>query len=262
MVAYLDDWLLFAPETPVPQVLQTLQQLGITINPNKSHLVPTRRIVYLGLEINLFRQQIQPTTRCLQHQIELLALVPQATTQDLRSITGYLTWLAWGMAWPMFIATLIMQRDTYWTRWMLRNQLLQQPRKLAAPTRSTLVYADATPSTIGVYWPGPPPRYVYRQYSDARPIAFAEIAAALVALIHTAKHNHLATTITIATDSALAYYILSTGKGKTLRMYNILQQLYITWLLIKSKRGHRLVVRWVPSDANLAGPVSRGVLAI
>jgi hypothetical protein len=113
----------------------------------------------------------------------------------------------------MFIATLIMQRDTYWTRWMLRNQLLQQLRKLAAPRHSTLVYANATPSTIGVYWPGPPPRYLHRQYSDVRPIAFATIAAALVALIHTAKQNHRATTIITATDSAVAYYILSTGKG-------------------------------------------------
>jgi hypothetical protein len=161
----------------------------------------------------------------------------------------------------MYMATLIMQRDTYWTKWMLRYQLLHQPRKLAAPIYSTLIYADATPTTIGVYWPGPPPRYLYRQYSDVRPIAFAEIAAALVALIHTAKNNHRATTITIATDSAVAYYVLSTGKGRTLRMYEILQQLYTTWFLIKSIRGHRLVVRWVPSDANFAEPISRGVLA-
>jgi hypothetical protein len=131
----------------------------------------------------------------------------------------------------------------------------------ASPTRSTLVYSDATSFTIGVFWPGPPPRYLYRQYLDHRPIAFAELAAALVVLIHTAKQNHLPTTITIATDSSVVYYVLSTGKGKTLRMYHILQQLYITWFTIKSKRGHRLVVRWVTSDANLADPVSRGVLA-
>jgi DNA-binding IclR family transcriptional regulator len=89
MVAYLDDWLLFAPHIPVPRILQTLQKLGITINPSKSHLVPTRRLIYLGLEINLFRQQIQATAPCLQHLRELLALVPQVTTQDLRRITGY-----------------------------------------------------------------------------------------------------------------------------------------------------------------------------
>jgi hypothetical protein len=256
MVAYLDNWLLFAPQLPVPQILETLQQLGITINYNKSHLVPTRRLIYLGLEINLFRQQLQATEPCIQHLKELLALVPQASTQDLRRITGYLTWLAW----PMYIATLIMHRDTYWTRWLLRNQLLQRPRRLVAPVNSVLVYSDATPTTIGVYRPGPPPQYLYRHYMDSRPIAFAEIEAALVALIHTAKSNHRATTITTATDSAVAYYVLSTGKGKTLRMYEILQ-LYTTWFQIKSKRGHRLVVRWVPSDANLADPVPRGVLA-
>jgi hypothetical protein len=102
---------------------------------------------------------------------------------------------------------------------------------------------------------------MYRSYEDERPIAFAETAAALVGLIHTADRNHQATTITLATDSAVVYYILQTGKGLTLRRHKLLQELYITFFGIKSKRGHRLVVRWVSSDANLADPVSRGVLA-
>jgi hypothetical protein len=182
MVAYLDDWLLFGPQLPVDQILQT-SQLGVTINHQKSRLVPTRRLVYLGLDVNLFRQQLQPTPPCIQHLTELLAMVPQAMQQDLRRITGYVTWLAWAMAWPMYIATLILSRDTYWVRWVLKNQLLQRLRRLAAPTNSVIVYSDATPSTIGVFWPGPPARFTYRDYIDERPIAFAEVAAALVALI-------------------------------------------------------------------------------
>jgi hypothetical protein len=237
MVAYLDDWLLFGAQIPVPEILQTIRQLGITINTEKSHLIPTRRLIYLGLDVNLFRQQIQITEVCITH-LQALALVPQATQQDLRRITGYVTWLAWAMAWPMYIATHILHRDTYWVRWMLRNNLLQRPRRLAAPNGSTLVYSDATPSIIGVYWPGPPPRYLYRDYLDERPIAFAEIAAALVALIHTAKSAHRATTITLATDSTVAYYVLITGKGKTIRNNVILQELYYTWFSIKCIRGH------------------------
>jgi ribonuclease HI len=92
-------------------------------------------------------------------------------------------------------------------------------------------------------------------------IAFAEIAAALPGLIYTAEHEHQPTKITIATDSAVAYYTLATGKGATFRYNVLLQELYVTFFRIKSDRGHHLVVRWVPSGANLADPVSRGVLA-
>jgi hypothetical protein len=86
-----------------------------------------------------------------------------------------------------------------------------------------MVYADATPTSIGVYWPGPPPRFLYREYEDSRTIAFAELAAALVALIHTAKSQHLPAAITLATDSSIVFYVLSTGKGYTLRQHVLLQ---------------------------------------
>jgi hypothetical protein len=73
---------------------------------------------------------------------------------------------------------------------------------------------------------------------------------------------HPDTTITLATDSAIVYYVLNTGKGLTLRQHDLLQQLYISYYKKKSKRGHRLVFWWVATDVNLADPVSRGVLAI
>jgi hypothetical protein len=262
MVAYLDDWLTFAEELPVPQILQERQTLGLTINFATSVLQPTRRLTYLGLDIDLPNQRIQATTLCIQHSLQLIALLPQASQQDLRRITGYVTWLAWAMNWPMFSATLLLQRDPYWVKWLFRNGLLQQPRKLSPPLRSVLVYTDATPSSIGIYWPGPSERSMYRQYEDQRPNAFAETAAALVGLIHTANNCTQPTTTTLATDSAVVFYIRVTGKGATLRQHRLLQELYITFFSIKNKRGHRLVVRWVPSDASLADPVLRGVLAI
>jgi ribonuclease HI len=98
---------------------------------------------------------------------------------------------------------------------------------------------------------------MYRAYEDEKPIAFAELAAALVGLIHTANNQQEPTTITLATDSAIVYYVLMTEKGATLRRHKLLQELYTTYFTIKSKRCHRLIVQWVPSDANLADPVSR-----
>jgi hypothetical protein len=49
--------------------------------------------------------------------------------------------------------------------------------------RSLLIYVDATPASIGVYVASQPPQAVYQPFTDTVPIAVAEIAAALFALI-------------------------------------------------------------------------------
>jgi ribonuclease HI len=105
-----------------------------------------------------------------------------------------------------------------------------------------------------------PPQQVHQEFSNRIPIARAEIAAALFALNWIGSRLRQPTNITLATDSAVAYYTLSTGKGYTIRYDIWLQTLYVSWFKIKLKRGHGLVVLWVPSAANPADPVSRGVL--
>jgi hypothetical protein len=106
-----------------------------------------------------------------------------------------------------------------------------------------------------------PPQQVYQPFSDSQPIAVAKIAAALFALIWAGTRLRQPTALTLDTDSTVAYYTLSTGKGYTFRHNVWLQALYIKWFQIKMDRGHGLVLRWVPSQANLADPVSWGVLA-
>jgi ribonuclease HI len=95
---------------------------------------------------------------------------------------------------------------------------------------------------------------MYQPFSDEVPIATAEITAALFALIWVGSRLHHPTAITLATDSSISYYTLSTGKGMTFQYSVMLQQLYIRWFRIKMDRGHGLVLRWVPSHANLADP--------
>jgi ribonuclease HI len=92
------------------------------------------------------------------------------------------------------------------------------------------------------------------------PIAVAELAAAIFTLIWCGSRLRQPTAITLATDSSVVYYVLSTGKGYTLRSNVWLQALFVRWFKIKLDRGHGLVLRWVPWQANLADPVSRGVL--
>jgi ribonuclease HI len=127
--------------------------------------------------------------------------------------------------------------------------------------RSILVYTDATPTSFGVYVASHPPQEVYQRFTDSIPIARAEIAAALFALNWVGSRLRQPTNITLATDSAVTYYVLSTGKVMSLRYDIWLQTLYVAWFRIKMNRGHGLVVRWVPSAANPADPVTRGVLS-
>jgi ribonuclease HI len=125
--------------------------------------------------------------------------------------------------------------------------------------RSLLIYVDTSPASIGVYVASQPPQMVYQSFTDTVAIAVAEIAAALFALIWCGCLRQ-PTAITLATDSAVTYYVLSTGKGSTIRYNTWLQCIFVKWFEIKVNRGHSLVVHWVPSQANLAEPVSRDVL--
>jgi hypothetical protein len=260
MISYLDDWLFFAPQPPAYRICQFIQQLGFTINYQISVLVPTARLVYLGLQIDTVTQQMQPIEACLQHIQQLLSLVPEASQLDIRRIAGYVSWLARAMNWPTFMATHLLLRETFWLRWAERHHLLRIPWTLGTQRRSLLLYVDATPTSIGVYVDSRPPQIIHQEFTDSIPIAAAEIATALFALIWCGSRLRQSTAITIATNSTVVYYVLSTGKGYTIRHNTWLQCLYLKWFSIKVNRGHGLVVRWVPSQANLADPVSRGVL--
>jgi hypothetical protein len=262
MIAYLDDWLFFQPNLPAQPIIQFVQHLGFTINFRKSIFTPTRRLIYLGLLIDAAIQQIRPTPECLHHMMELLSIIQQASPLDLRRITGYITWLAWAMNWPTFMATHLFQREPYWLLWAFNRGLLHRPRTMGILSRSILIYTDATPWSFGVHVASTPPQQVFQAFTDQIPIAAAEIAAALFALNWVGSRLRQPTNITLVTDSAVTYYTLSTGKGYTIRFNVWLQTLYIAWFKIKLDRGHGLAVRWVPYAANPADPVSRGVLLL
>jgi ribonuclease HI len=165
------------------------------------------------------------------------------------------------MNWPTFIATHLLHRETFWLTWTFNRGLLHRPRQMGTIARSILVYTDATPTSFGAHVASHPPQQIHQRFTDSIPIARAEIAAALFALNWIRSRLRQPTNITLATDSAVTYYVLSTGKGMSLRYDIWLQTLYVVWFKINMNRGHGLVVRWVPSAANPADPDSRGVLS-
>jgi hypothetical protein len=99
MVAYLDDWLLFSQRPlPVATILARLTKAGITINRDKSILIPTTALVHLGLQIDTRTMQIRPTPQCVNHLLQLASVIPTANRMDLQRIARYMAGIRHGLA--------------------------------------------------------------------------------------------------------------------------------------------------------------------
>jgi hypothetical protein len=220
IVTYLGDWPISGENLQAADIVRELKQLGLTLNIQKSALTPTSSLIYLGLAVNTFRTTIQPTAACLQHLQHLLTLVPQASQQKLLRIAGYVSWLAWAMGWPQFLAADI----RHWLRVLLNG------RPLHPPLGSLLLQTGAPPYSIATLAVGPPRRTLLWHYQQPEPIAFAEMAAELAALIWIWSRMHNPTNVTLYTDSAVVCHTLRNGTGQLLWTHELLQNMYIRWV--------------------------------
>jgi hypothetical protein len=177
MVAYLHDYLIFRPNISAPDILHILALMSITINRAKSELQPTSLLVYLGLNLSTRLQTSESTKQCIDYLLQLLALVLQASPQDVLRIMGYVTWLAWVLNCLVFITTALYNCHTYQMRSFTQHGLLQLPCLLWPPLQSRQIFSNATPnSTAGIDF-----RPLQRSFSftlhDWLPTAEAEMAA-------------------------------------------------------------------------------------
>jgi hypothetical protein len=231
IVSYLDDWLIFGRNLPADNTVHETTSLGLTINTTKSILQPTTILTYLGLNINVPNATITPTYQCLRHMDDLVNITTTASKQDLRRIAGYVLWLCWAMNWPTFLATHLL-RNTYWYRWFRTNTIFNQPRKMAQPLQSIQLCMYVTSSSIGIYICTTPPRRIHQPFTDQRPIAYAEMTAAIAGLNYVTQQFHQTTRFTLFTDSLIMYYTFTRGKGITRRQNQSLQWLYCKWIKI------------------------------
>ncbi|XP_065185980.1 uncharacterized protein LOC135816808 [Sycon ciliatum] len=98
LVIYLDDLLIMAQTTSdlfrhVATILHLLIGLGFDINWKKSHLIPTRQIQYLGIQVNSVTMEFSlPDTKAakLQQHCAQLLTAHTVSLRDIASIVGLL----------------------------------------------------------------------------------------------------------------------------------------------------------------------------
>ena len=96
LVAYLDDWLILNNQKEMllrdrEKVLNLLTQLGFIINVQKSQLLPSQNIVYLGCQFNLALGLVFPTTERivnLENSVRALRVAQVASAKQYLTILG------------------------------------------------------------------------------------------------------------------------------------------------------------------------------
>ena len=95
---YIDDWLLLSRDRQrlahtSLRFVNLCTELGIIVNFEKSELVPTQRLVHLGIDWNFATCQVRPpldAVNKLQHHLKLLIKTQRAPLAHLESIRGKL----------------------------------------------------------------------------------------------------------------------------------------------------------------------------
>ena len=95
---YIDDWLLLSRDRQSLahtslRFVNLCTDLGIIVNFDKSELVPTQRLIHLGIDWNFATCQVRPPTATvekLQHHLRLVITERQASLAMLESIRGKL----------------------------------------------------------------------------------------------------------------------------------------------------------------------------
>ena len=92
---YLDDWLIQAPSRllvlqALDTVLQLCQELGIVVNWEKSNLIPSQRVVYLGVIIDYLAFRASPS---LPRVEKLFSIVEEFLSCDAQPASSWLALL-------------------------------------------------------------------------------------------------------------------------------------------------------------------------
>ena len=255
-----------------------LTQAGFRINADKSMLIPSKDITWLGRTISATAGTI--TTAPAQaaaalQQIAYLHIV-HLCMRNLQRLLGTLQWLsapasinAANLAsayclltkrCPPMILPLPIAYSLIYA--VLTTLVPLRPRPLPPPLSMAPIYADAAPKACSA--PGP----LLYQVASVRPHCYAtavpaptwvrdQQCAELYSLFHALRQGFLRglSHICLITDNLGAYYTLLSGKISVRNAARLRILRRINRLLYQY--GGNVQVMWVPSTLNMADPFSR-----
>ncbi|KAG8236505.1 hypothetical protein J437_LFUL013342 [Ladona fulva] len=261
MIAYLDDWLLYAWDlrmSDVERMVEFLQtDLGVTLSLDKCILEPTCEIKYLGVKIDTAAMELSllPGTLAKLHLV--INLVPRLTAKDLPKAGCFIAWVVFILNLPRFLIRQAYQRNNKWLTQLWNNNLF--PRTRCFRVRNLPLheaYSDATPRQGAVIFLEQQ-REMIHQFPDNTSIYYAEGFMALLAayVILTDPDFVKPCKIRIYCDNMAAVNALNNGTGALFNCDNIVS-MYI--MMIKECPNF---VDWVhvPGWLNPADSPSRAI---
>jgi len=91
--AYLDDWLLVSKSPALLQHVVKFLRQSVTVNEEKSVLLPSQQITYLGLEIDFRNGTVFWSDKSLRKAKQLAQALPDLGFHARREAVGFLNWL-------------------------------------------------------------------------------------------------------------------------------------------------------------------------
>jgi hypothetical protein len=253
---YLDDWLICGP-TPLivlshtREALNLFSRLGFLVNRKKSDLVPRTRFIFLGMDIDLVKVWVYPTTAEIQKisaVIAVLKRVRQVKVRYLLSLLGLLNHAAqfihlgrlhlrplqmYVKIWSPNLRDSIdhyipLEKSFYQAlAWWEDSQRLSLGVPLHLPDPSITLTTDASLSGWGGFLEGHQVRGVWSPQEKLLHISHLELRAvrlALLALVHQIEGK----SVRLLSDNTVAVaYIRNQGGTHSVSLYKEARDLLI-----------------------------------
>ena len=280
---YLDDWLIVA-KTPLEaqedtnSVLRITEQLGLLVNWQKSDLVPSQKILYLGMEIDTAVGRVLPAPKRIDR---LLELVQQFRASDHQSawdwlrLLGHLVSLEKLVPWGrMHLRSLQFQLKEYWNQsvnakktmvpitsgvildliWWVDPDNLLKGVPLVIPQADLQLYTDASTQGWGAHLLDLQASGLWDPSEMRQHINLLELKAVKLGLQSFLDHCRGKTVLVMSDNSTVVSHLKHQGGTKSWNMCQRTLDL-LKWSL---ENNITLQSRYIPGQRNvLADQLSR-----
>jgi len=186
--AYLNDWLLASSS---PQLLQHVTDFllqSVTINKDKSVLIPTQQITYIGLEIDFRQGAVFPSDKTIRKAKQLADALPDLGFHARREAVCFLNWLFYQLnvlLFPVINALFGSFTDLRQVNW--KN--IKQSHQVRPSYKFFDVYTDATPTQGSVVIPSLNKVEIFKWPNVTLEINAAETMSASCGLMLAIRYN-------------------------------------------------------------------------